>query len=39
MLQKELRIALMPLRTKLSNFKEEKLTCDNIYAHIQVRRY
>ncbi|CAL8394732.1 unnamed protein product [Arctogadus glacialis] len=33
--KKELRIALIPLRTKLSNFKEEKLTCDNIYAHIQ----
>ncbi|CAL8393619.1 unnamed protein product [Gadus morhua 'NCC'] len=33
--KKELRIALMHLRTKLSKFKEEKLTCDQMYTHIQ----
>ena len=37
MLQKKLRIALMHLKTKLNKFKEEKLTCEKMSAHIQVR--
>ncbi|CAL8393617.1 unnamed protein product, partial [Gadus morhua 'NCC'] len=33
--KKELRIALMHLRTKLSKFEEEKLTCNKMCTHIQ----
>ncbi|CAL8313535.1 unnamed protein product [Lota lota] len=33
--KKELGVALMHLRTKLSKLNEEKLTCDQMSAHIQ----
>ena len=37
MLQNELRLTLMHLRTTLNKFKQEKLTCETMSAHIPVR--